>query len=59
MTDSLSTAKQYQVVFWTISPIKPRRATKAEMTEGKEALLGLFAEMHPMTVRQIFYQATV
>ncbi len=41
------------------SPIKRRRSTKAEVEGRREALLGIVAEMQPMTVRQVFYQATV
>jgi hypothetical protein len=41
------------------SHIKRRRATKAEMHERREQLLQIVAEQKPMTVRQVFYQATV
>src|SRR5215204_5420040 len=41
------------------SRIKRVRATKAEMAERREALYGIVAEQKPMTVRQVFYQATV
>jgi hypothetical protein len=41
------------------SLIKRRRATKAEMAERKDALFNIVAELNPMTVRQVFYQATV
>jgi hypothetical protein len=41
------------------SPIKRQRATKAEIEERREALLAIIAAGNPMTVRQVFYQATV
>jgi hypothetical protein len=41
------------------SPIKRRRATKAEVEGRRDALLEIVSEMSPMTVRQVFYQATV
>jgi hypothetical protein len=41
------------------SHIKRRRATKVEMEERRDALLAIVAEQKPMTVRQVFYQATV
>ena len=40
------------------SPIK-RRSTKAEVEQRREALHDIVAAMRPMTVRQVFYQATV
>jgi hypothetical protein len=39
--------------------IKLRRATQAEMQGRRDALLDIVAEGRPMTVRQVFYQATV
>jgi hypothetical protein len=36
-----------------------RRATKAEVEARRKALLGIIAAGKPMTVRQVFYQATV
>jgi hypothetical protein len=39
--------------------IKRHRATRAEMAERREALYAIVAEQQPMTVRQVFYQATV
>ncbi len=44
---------------YVASPIKRQRATKAEMAERREALLQIVKEGRPMTVRQVFYQATV
>jgi hypothetical protein len=41
------------------SPIKRRRATKAEVEARREALLEIIEAGKPMTVRQVFYQATV
>jgi hypothetical protein len=41
------------------SPIKRNRSTKAEVNARREALFEIASEMQPMTVRQIFYQATV
>ena len=41
------------------SPIKRLRVTKAEVEKRREALLGIVMRQKPMTVRQVFYQATV
>jgi hypothetical protein len=41
------------------SPIKRVRATKVEVERRREQLLEIIAAMKPMTVRQVFYQATV
>jgi len=38
---------------------KRRRATKAEMESRKSQLVSIVVEQQPMTVRQVFYQATV
>jgi hypothetical protein len=35
------------------------RATKAQVAHRREQILNIVAEMQPMTVRQVFYQATV
>jgi hypothetical protein len=48
------TAPAYQT-----SPIKRQRATKAEVEARREALLEIIDDGKPMTVRQVFYQATV
>ena len=40
-------------------PIKRAKATKAQMAERREGLEAIISGMHPMTVRQVFYQATV
>jgi hypothetical protein len=44
--------------FYGASHIK-RRSTKAEIEARRGALRSIVAEMRPMTVRQVFYQATV
>jgi len=41
------------------TPIRRTRATKAEVEARREALLDIIAAGRPMTVRQVFYQATV
>lgn len=41
------------------SPIKRNRATKTEVNDRRTALYDIVADMKPMTVRQVFYQATV
>ena len=41
------------------SPAKRRRATKAEVADRREQLIEIVEAMKPMTVRQVFYQATV
>ena len=41
------------------SPIKRNRRTKAEMAELRAGLYAIVAADHPMTVRQVFYQAEV
>jgi hypothetical protein len=41
------------------SLIKRHRSTKAEVERRRESLLDIASEMQPMTVRQVFYQATV
>jgi hypothetical protein len=41
------------------SPTKRHRATRAEVVERRAALYDIISEMKPMTVRQVFYQATV
>jgi len=42
-----------------VSPIRRSRATKAEVEARREALLDIVEAGRPMTVRQVFYQATV
>ena len=41
------------------SPIKRHRATKADMQARHSALWRIVSAMKPMTVRQVYYQATV
>jgi hypothetical protein len=41
------------------SPITRIRSTKAEVEARREALLAIIDAGRPMTVRQVFYQATV
>jgi hypothetical protein len=41
------------------SPIKRHRATKADVQDRRNALYNIIRDMKPMTVRQVFYQATV
>ena len=46
-------------MIYAASPIKRRRATKADVERRRARLFEIVAAMHPMTVRQVFYQATV
>src|SRR6202008_2544373 len=46
-------------IIYAAGQIKRQRATKAEVNARRSALYEIIAEMHPMTVRQVFYQATV
>jgi hypothetical protein len=49
-----------RVATYQASPINRRhRATKAEVEARREALLVIVDDGKPMTVRQVFYQATV
>jgi hypothetical protein len=41
------------------SLIKRHRSTRAEVEQRRDALYDIVAKMQPMTVRQVFYQATV
>jgi hypothetical protein len=41
------------------SPIRRSRSTKGEVEARREALLAIIDDGKPMTVRQVFYQATV
>jgi hypothetical protein len=40
------------------SPIKRQRATKNEVEDRRAALFDIIEKMNPMTVRQVFYQAS-
>lgn len=44
---------------YVASPIKRKRATKTELGDRRSALKTIIEAMCPMTVRQVFYQATV
>jgi hypothetical protein len=46
-------------VTYETSPIKRQRATKAEVEQRRRDLYAIVEAMEPMTVRQVFYQATV
>jgi hypothetical protein len=50
----MSVAELYQA-----SPIKRFRSTKAQVEDRREKLFEIVDAMRPMTVRQVFYQATV
>jgi hypothetical protein len=52
--DGMRNSPAYQA-----SPIKRLRATKAEVEHRREKLIEIVGAMKPMTVRQVFYQATV
>jgi hypothetical protein len=41
------------------SPIKRTRSTKAEVEARRKALFDIIEAGRPMTVRQVFYQASV
>ncbi len=47
------------VEVYQASPIKRQRATKAEVELRRDKLFEIVKAMKPMTVRQVFYQATV
>jgi hypothetical protein len=47
------------IAVYEASLIKRFRSTKAEVETRRAALLDIVCEMKPMTVRQVFYQATV
>jgi hypothetical protein len=46
-------------VAYQARPIKRARSTKAAVEKRRTDLYDIIAEMQPMTVRQVFYQATV
>jgi hypothetical protein len=52
-------ASRPRVTSYVARHIKRRRATKAEVEERREKLFDIIEAMRPMTVRQVFYQATV
>jgi hypothetical protein len=45
--------------FYQASPIRRMRSTKAEVEHRRAGLYEIIKAMKPMTVRQVFYQATV
>jgi hypothetical protein len=47
------------VEVYASSQINRHRASKAEVVARRRSLFGIVSEMQPMTVRQVFYQATV
>jgi len=47
------------VEIYETSQIKRHRATKAEVRRRRADLFEIMSGMHPMTVRQVFYQASV
>src|SRR4051812_19059171 len=50
----MTAAELYQA-----SPVKRHRSTKGEVEARRAALCHIIAKMYPMTVRQVFYQASV
>jgi len=46
-------------MIYAASPIKRKRATKRAVEARRAALMAIVAEQRPMTVRQVFYAATV
>src|SRR4051794_9779057 len=50
---------QPPVGFYPATLIKRHRATKIEVEQRRERLFEIVEAMKPMTVRQVFYQATV
>jgi hypothetical protein len=54
-----ASARRSRKPVYQTSHIKRHRSTKAEVEARREALLDIIEEGRPMTVRQVFYQATV
>jgi hypothetical protein len=52
-------AATQQAALYQTSPIKRHRSTKVEVETRREELLAIIDDGRPMTVRQVFYQATV
>jgi hypothetical protein len=52
-------AERIEVATYRSSPTKGRRRTKAEIADIRSGLRAIVAAEHPMTVRQVFYQAVV
>jgi hypothetical protein len=59
VTDTQVAANNALPSAYGTSHIKRRRSTKVEVENRREALLDIVSAMKPMTVRQVFYQATV
>jgi hypothetical protein len=59
MTLSTATATTPPTATYQATHIKRHRATKVEVAARRQALFDIVADMQPMTVRQVFYQATV
>jgi hypothetical protein len=52
-------AHNHEKAVYAASHLKRKRATKDEIEQRRARLLEIVAEMAPMTVRQVFYQAEV
>ena len=60
MTDADSVARPDMLALaYLASHIKRHRATKEEVGRRRDSLFAIVSKMKPMTVRQVFYQATV
>jgi hypothetical protein len=59
MTLSTATAPTPPTATYQAGHIKRHRATKVEVAARRQALFDIVADMQPMTVRQVFYLATV
>jgi hypothetical protein len=59
MSLSTSGVRAPSIEPYQASPLKRHRATKAEVEGRREKLIEIVGAMKPMTVRQVFYQATV
>jgi hypothetical protein len=59
LADELQRRRKPATSVYDASPVKRRRATKAEMEERARFLLGYAAKHGPVTVRGLYYQAEV
>jgi hypothetical protein len=59
VTDTQVAANNALPSAYGTSHIKRRRSTKVEVENRREGLIDIVSAMKPMTVRQVFYQATV
>jgi hypothetical protein len=59
MSDLVDEIRRASELFYEASPIRRNRATKLEVEQRRDALYDIVKSMRPMTVRQVFYQATV